>query len=48
MLYEEAIAIYSKNRMKHKNTLCGKNVELFNIKAEGSYSYHYALRDLYL
>jgi hypothetical protein len=48
MLYEEVIAVYSKNRMKHTNTLCGKNAELFNIKAEESYSYHYALRGLYL
>jgi hypothetical protein len=44
----EVIAVYSKNHIKHINTLQRQNAESFIVKAEGSYSYHYALRGLYL
>jgi len=32
MLYREIIAVYSQIHIKHVNTVCGQNVELFNIK----------------
>jgi hypothetical protein len=31
-------AVYSKNRMKHKYTFCGHDVELHNVKAHCTYS----------
>jgi hypothetical protein len=32
MLYREIIAVCSQIHTKHINTLCGQNVELFNVK----------------
>jgi len=32
MLYREIIAVCSQIHSKHINTLCGKNVELLNVK----------------
>jgi len=32
MLYREIIAVFSQTHTKHKNTQCGQNVELLNIK----------------
>ena len=32
MLYKEIIAVCSEIHTKHKNTLCGQNVELLNVK----------------
>ena len=32
MLYREIIAVCSHMHTKHKNTLCGQNVELLNVK----------------
>ena len=32
MLYREIIAVCSRIRTKHINTLCGQNVELLNVK----------------
>jgi len=32
MLYREVIAVSSAIRTKHINTLCGQNVEIFNIE----------------
>jgi len=32
MLYSEIIAVCSQIHTKHKNTLCGQNLELFNVK----------------
>jgi hypothetical protein len=45
MLFREIIAIYSENHMKPINTLCGQNVELVNVWAGGTYSYHCAWKD---
>jgi hypothetical protein len=36
MLYREIIAVYSQIHTKHRNTLCGQNVELY--KPGGVYS----------
>jgi hypothetical protein len=45
MLFKEIIADYFKNHVKHMNTLCEQNAELFNVKADGgTYSNHCALR----
>jgi hypothetical protein len=48
MLYSEIIAVCSQIHTKHINTLCGQNVEFFNIKPESrqevryiSYYYYY-------
>ena len=32
MLYREIITVCSQIHTKHTNTLCGQNVELFNVK----------------
>ena len=32
MLYREIIAVCSQIHTKHKNALCGQNVELLNVK----------------
>ena len=42
MLYREIIAVCSEIHTKHINTLCGQNVELFNVKPGGTYSDHCA------
>jgi hypothetical protein len=42
MLYREIIAVCSEIHRKHINTLCGKNVELMNVKIGGTCSNHWA------
>jgi len=32
MLYREIMAIFSQMHTKHRNTLCGQNAELLNVK----------------
>ena len=44
MLYREIIAVCSQIHTKHINTLCGQNVELLNVKHDGTYSDHWALK----
>jgi hypothetical protein len=39
MLFKEIIAIYSENHRKPINTVCGQNVELLTVKADGTYNY---------
>jgi hypothetical protein len=39
-LFKDIIAVYSENRTKRINTKWGKNAELLNVKAVGTYSYH--------
>ena len=38
MLYREIIAVCSEIHTKDINTLCGQNVELWNIQPGGTYS----------
>ena len=40
MLYREIIAVCSQIHTKHISTLCGQNVEIFNVKPVGAYSDH--------
>jgi hypothetical protein len=42
MLYREIIAVCSEIYTKHKNTLCGQNVGLLNVKCGGTSSNHWA------
>ena len=42
MLYREIIAVCSEIHTKHINSLCGQNVELWNVKICGIYSNHWA------
>ena len=44
MLYREIIAVRSEIHTKHINGLCGKNVELLNVKTAGIYSDHWAVK----
>jgi len=44
MLYREIIAVFSQIHAKHKNTLCGQNVELLNVKLGGTCSNHRAVK----
>jgi len=46
MLYREIIALCSQIHTNHTNTLYGKNTEFVNVKAGGTYSYHWALEGL--
>jgi len=32
ILYREIIAVCSQNHTKHINTLCGQNIEFYNVK----------------
>jgi len=32
MLYREIMAVWSQIHTRHKNTVCGQNVELWNVK----------------
>jgi hypothetical protein len=43
MLFREMIAVYSENHTEQINTFCGENSELLIVKADGTYSYHWAL-----
>jgi len=42
MLYREKIAVCSEIHTKHIITLCGQNVELFNVTPGGTRSNHWA------
>jgi hypothetical protein len=42
MLFKETVIIYCENHMKHINTLCGQNAQIYNVKASGTYNYHCA------
>jgi hypothetical protein len=44
MLYREVIAVCSQIHTKHINTLCGQNVELLNVKRDGTYKNHWAVK----
>jgi hypothetical protein len=44
MLYREIIAVCSEIRTKQINTVCGQNVELLNVKTDGTYNDHWALK----
>ena len=46
MLYRGIIAVCSQIHTKHTNTLCGQNVELLNVKLDGTYSNHWAVKGL--
>ena len=48
MLYSEIIAVCSQIHTKHKNTLCGQNVEFLCVKLGGTYSNHWTLKGLCL
>jgi len=42
MLYREIMAVCSENHTKHRNTLCGQNVEFFDSEPGGNYSNYWA------
>jgi len=44
MLYREIIAVSSQIHTKHINTLCEQKVESLNVKTDGTYSKHWALK----
>jgi hypothetical protein len=44
MLFRETVAVYCENRTEHTNTLCGQNADLFNVKADDTYSFRCALK----
>jgi hypothetical protein len=37
MLLKGKIAVSCENHTEHTNTLCGQNVEFWNVKADGTY-----------
>jgi hypothetical protein len=44
MLFREIIAVYSEKHMQLIVYIdCGQNAEILIVKADGIYSYHYAL-----
>jgi hypothetical protein len=45
MLYDDIIAVGSEIHTKHLNTVCGQNVESVDIKAGGTYSNQWALKE---
>jgi hypothetical protein len=44
MLLKEIIAVHAENHTKPRNTQCGQNAELLNVKVDGTYSYHWVLK----
>jgi hypothetical protein len=42
MLFGETVAVYCENHTEH--TLCGQNAEFWYVKADGTYSNHWALK----
>jgi hypothetical protein len=44
MLYREIIAVCSEIHTKHINTLYGENKDVLNIRACGTYIYHWDLK----
>jgi hypothetical protein len=42
----EIITLYSENRRKSINRLCGKNAVFVNVKAVGVYRFYYVLEGL--
>ena len=44
MLYREIVAVCSEIHTKHINTQCGQNVEFLNVKPDGTYSDHWAVK----
>jgi hypothetical protein len=45
MLFREVTAVDTENNTKPINALSGQNTKSLNIKAGGTYSYHYALKN---
>jgi hypothetical protein len=48
MLFRETVAVCCENHMEHTNTLCVQNVELFNVKVDGTYNNHCVLKGLHV
>jgi len=44
MMYREIIAVWSEIHTKHINTLCEQNAEFVNVKHDGTYNNHWALK----
>jgi hypothetical protein len=45
MLFGETVAVYCENCTGHTDTLCGQNAEFYCVKARGTYSNHWALKE---
>jgi hypothetical protein len=45
VLFREIIAVYAENCKIPMDAFHGQNVELLNVKADGTYNYHWALTD---
>jgi hypothetical protein len=46
MLFGETVAVYCENQTENTNTLCGQNAEFQCVKAGGTYSNHWPVKDL--
>jgi hypothetical protein len=44
MIYNETVAVYSKNHTSPINTFCMQNIDYLNFKAGGTYIYRCALK----
>jgi hypothetical protein len=44
MLHREIMAVCSEIHTKHINTVCGQNVEFFNVKPDGIYCNHWTAK----
>jgi hypothetical protein len=45
MLFGERVAVYFKNYMEHICSLSGYNAGIYYVKAGGTYSNHWGLKD---
>jgi hypothetical protein len=45
MVFRETAAVYFENHTEHTNTLCGQNSRAKHVKAGGTYTNHWALKD---
>jgi hypothetical protein len=40
MLFRELIGVYFKNNTEPIHKICGQNMKLLDVKADGTYAYH--------
>jgi hypothetical protein len=45
MLFKKVFAVYSENNVKLRDSLCGQNTELLNVKEDCIYNYDWPLNN---
>ena len=45
MLFMETVTVYCETQMKHVIRQCGESADFLKIAADGTYNYHWNLKD---